>query len=79
VSKAIVKGDRFVRLVVIRMEATTRGRRRWRCLCDCGKTKVASTRDLTTGRTKSCGCLKREAETIQLAPMPFLPFWPFAA
>ena len=28
----------------------------WRCVCDCGRNTVATTRDLTTGHSKSCGC-----------------------
>lgn len=30
----------------------------WKCLCDCGKYTVVKTSQLTTGKTKSCGCLK---------------------
>lgn len=32
----------------------------WRCLCDCGKTKVLSLYKLRSGHTKSCGCLKQK-------------------
>ena len=32
----------------------------WECKCDCGNTKVASTNQLNTGNTKSCGCQKRK-------------------
>lgn len=32
----------------------------WECLCDCGKTKIAITTNLTRGLTKSCGCLHSE-------------------
>lgn len=30
----------------------------WKCRCDCGNTKFARAGSLTTGNTKSCGCLK---------------------
>lgn len=30
----------------------------WECKCSCGNTTKASTGDLTSGNTKSCGCLK---------------------
>ena len=33
------------------------GNSKWSCKCDCGGTKVTDTRNLTTGDTKSCGCL----------------------
>lgn len=40
------------------------GRRviRWKCSCSCGsdKTIFSTTRDLTSGHTKSCGCLHSE-------------------
>ena len=32
----------------------------WHCICDCGSTVMASGRDLRTGHTRSCGCLKAE-------------------
>jgi hypothetical protein len=32
----------------------------WRCSCTCGKTKVVRGPDLTSGKTKSCGCLQPE-------------------
>lgn len=59
-------GRRFGRLVVIGRAPnylspgdsvmTTR----WTCVCDCGKTVVALKNNLKSGRTKSCGCLRRE-------------------
>jgi len=30
----------------------------WLCQCDCGGQKIAQTGDLTTGRVKSCGCMR---------------------
>ena len=32
----------------------------WRCECQCGATTVVSGGQLTRGKTKSCGCLRRE-------------------
>lgn len=32
----------------------------WLCRCDCGQETVASAGGLTSGRTQSCGCLRRE-------------------
>lgn len=55
-------GQRFERLHVqsdsdMRDES---GRVIWNCLCDCGKARQAVGRDLTSGRTTSCGCKKSE-------------------
>lgn len=33
-------------------------RRQWKCLCDCGNEKILTTNSLTSGNTRSCGCLK---------------------
>ena len=34
----------------------------WYCKCDCGGSTVVVTSYLTSGKTKSCGCLRRENE-----------------
>lgn len=51
-------GKRFGRLLVI--EQTNKRLQRaqvWKCLCDCGNFVYVHTASLTTGHTKSCGCL----------------------
>lgn len=30
----------------------------WKCICDCGKEVTVPTNSLTSGKTKSCGCLR---------------------
>lgn len=32
----------------------------WMCRCECGNTFMTRGQSLTTGNTKSCGCLRRE-------------------
>lgn len=59
-----ILGIRFGRLVVT--EKTSKrgiaGRNvYWKCLCDCGNTKIISGNSLRNGMTKSCGCLQFEA------------------
>jgi hypothetical protein len=55
-------GTRFGRLVVVRRAADAAHRqRRWVCLCTCGQKKTVLQTSLHTGRTRSCGCLHREA------------------
>ena len=56
-------GQRFGRLVVIADAGTKRSKcghtyRMWKCKCDCGKYKDLATGNLTSGNTRSCGCLK---------------------
>lgn len=34
---------------------------RWLCICDCGTRKFVESTSLTSGRTRSCGCLNRES------------------
>lgn len=33
---------------------------KWKCHCDCGNEVIVPTAKLTSGHTKSCGCLKRK-------------------
>jgi len=53
-------GRVFGDLTVVRYAGTSKHRRLiWECRCSCGKYKTATTHLLTTGRTASCGCLKK--------------------
>ena len=53
-----LSGQKFGRLTVIeRAENNKRGQARWRCRCDCGNEVVVVGSFLTSGETKSCGCL----------------------
>lgn len=53
-------GQRFGRLLVLGRAECKNSRGRWRCLCDCGVEKTVYGCSLTSGLTKSCGCLKLE-------------------
>lgn len=53
-------GVKFGRLLVIKFVSFGRHRANWDCLCDCGNKYVVSSTDLIRGKTKSCGCIKRE-------------------
>ena len=55
-------GQRFGRLTALRRGPdrqwpSSRPTPTWTCLCDCGKTVTVDGVHLTSGRTKSCGCL----------------------
>ena len=56
-----IKGMRFGRLSVVGVSTTkVKGRSLWDCLCDCGQIKPVLASSLTSGCTKSCGCLTLE-------------------
>lgn len=53
-------GERFGRLLVLARAGSNRwGEATWSCRCDCGSGVVLAARILTTGRSRSCGCLVR--------------------
>lgn len=60
----IKPGDRFYRLEVLRRvpHTTTGGHSvvKYECLCDCGNRTFVNAQGLTTGQTKSCGCLTKD-------------------
>ncbi len=56
-----LQGQRFGRLVAVKsMGCGESGGALWFCQCDCGESKVILGSSLRTGRTRSCGCLRRE-------------------
>lgn len=59
--EAIHPGERYGMLVVIRREADDTSRHcRYLCHCDCGNDVVVLGGSLRIGKTRSCGCLRRE-------------------
>lgn len=52
--------QRYGRLTIIKYAYSKNDRKYWHCKCDCGNEKVISSHDIRLGRTKSCGCLKKE-------------------
>jgi hypothetical protein len=52
-------GRRFERLVAVALVGTDPPT--WRCVCDCGSKKIVFESNLRHGKTRSCGCLQREA------------------
>ena len=54
-------GQKFTRTAVTEFAGSdANGNHLWKCKCDCGKEHLASSSVLLNGRTKSCGCLRRE-------------------
>ena len=51
-----ISAQRFGRLVAISVNHSRNHKRYWKCLCDCGQMVIVRQDQLTTGKTKSCGC-----------------------
>lgn len=55
-----LKGKRFGKLIVEReLPRNKYNYLQWDCVCDCGRSIVVPTNRLTSGTTKSCGCMSR--------------------
>lgn len=53
-------GNKYGRLTVLKRVENRGKRTMWLCQCDCGNEKVVSGKDITSGKTQSCGCLNSE-------------------
>lgn len=51
--KIFREGQRFGRLVAVEYVHS----KKYKCICDCGKEKIANTVSLVYGHTRSCGCI----------------------
>lgn len=57
-------GQKFGKLTVIKRVGNDKfGLPLWECECECGSIAIVSGQRLREGRTKSCGCFKKEAIT----------------
>lgn len=60
----LTAGQRFNRLTVIEYSySNDHGERVWKCKCDCGNISFATSHNLVSGHTKSCGCYVVEQTT----------------
>lgn len=55
-----IGGKRFGSLTALAHSSSDKGHAIWTCLCDCGRYIDALSFNLRNGRTKSCGCKKKE-------------------
>ena len=63
-NRAELTGLRFGRLTVLEhSDSTKNGNAKWLCRCDCGKEVIARADCLKSGKTKSCGCWRKEMFT----------------
>lgn len=60
-------GHRYGRLVVLERYPTDRSDVYWKCRCDCGMEIAVRGSNLRYGRTRSCGCLRREINHANMA------------
>lgn len=61
-------GKRFGRLTVVRRISPVGSKVRWLCRCDCGTMKDVTAYELTSGKTRSCGCLQKESRHLRKVP-----------
>jgi len=55
-------GQRFGLLTVVSaFPSDKQGNTQWYCTCDCGNEAVVRYLHLSTGRVRSCGCLKKKS------------------
>lgn len=56
-------GKKYGRLTVVKLDHIDRKKgAMWLCACECGCTTVVTGNRLRIGKTRSCGCLKKEAQ-----------------
>lgn len=55
-----LQGQKFNRLRAEKPTYNKYRRKCWECVCECGNKAYVSSKDLKTGRIKSCGCLLKE-------------------
>jgi hypothetical protein len=58
-------GQRFGRLIVVDGADAVKGRKAAKCVCDCGSHHVVAIIQLKRGRSRSCGCFRRERSRAQ--------------
>ena len=54
-----IAGQKFGRWTVLGLAGRTKYRKAlWKCRCECGRERLVATGSLTTGQSRSCGCLR---------------------
>jgi hypothetical protein len=54
-----LSGQRFGKLSVLERSVTAKGKKAWRCICDCGNERLLDGHGLLSGHSLSCGCRKK--------------------
>lgn len=58
-------GKKFNRLTIISRAKNEGTRASWNCLCECGNAITLNGKQIRSGHTKSCGCLRKETSSKQ--------------
>lgn len=61
-------GQRFGKLQAIKFVGVKNQKRKWQCLCDCGKLIEVATGSLRSGRALSCGCNRCQTHGMTKSP-----------
>lgn len=59
-------GQKFGLLKVLGLEETNTRKTYWKCLCECGNIKTVRSDSLQCGAIRSCGCIKKQQDRINL-------------
>lgn len=71
-----ITNQRFGRLTGIRVLGQNRhGMTIWECRCDCSRISSHLLRSLVSGKTKSCGCLRKKARKHGLSATKLYGVW----
>lgn len=65
-------GDRFGKLIILSFQKDSQNTLTAKCQCDCGNIKEVKVKYLTSGNTKSCGCLQNHSSYATYAIQEFL-------
>lgn len=66
-------GVKFGKLTVVSLNSKSPVK--WNCKCDCGKAVTVSYSHISSGHTKSCGCIRSRPKTHGLAKTPEYRIW----
>lgn len=56
-----ITGNVYGRLTVLGYDHSAKHKSYWRCRCECGKETIVNRYSLTSGKTRSCGCLRSDS------------------
>jgi len=57
-------GEKFNRWTVLEQAPSRHNKKYWKCQCECGTIREVCGTDLRNGKSKSCGCYKKEQNSI---------------